>query len=146
MSSHLDLEKIKELMAALEQSDLTRLKLKIGETEIELAREERVAAAPPPPPPQPARVASEPKVVEQPTTSEKCIVSPMVGTFYLSPSPSDPAFVKAGDQVSEDSVVCIVEAMKVMNEVKAGVKGTIKRVMAENGQPVEFGAKLFEIV
>src|SRR4029077_229169 len=73
------------------------------------------------------------------------ITSPMVGTFYSAPSPDDPSFVKIGDKVDKNSVVCIIEAMKVMNEVKAGVSGTVAEVLVESGHPVEFGTKLFRI-
>lgn len=74
------------------------------------------------------------------------ITSPMVGTFYASPAPVDPHFVKVGDKVEKNTVVCIIEAMKVMNEIKANVTGTVAEVLIESGQPVEFGAKLFRIV
>jgi len=74
------------------------------------------------------------------------IRSPMVGTFYRAPSPDEPNFVEVGDPVDEDTVVCVVEAMKVMNEVRAEVVGTIAKVLAENGKPVEFGQPLFEVV
>lgn len=74
------------------------------------------------------------------------VTSPMVGTFYSSPSPDDPSFIKPGDKVEKNTVVCIVEAMKVMNEVKAGVSGTVAEVLIESGHPVEFGTKLFKIV
>jgi len=73
------------------------------------------------------------------------ITSPMVGTFYATPSPEDPAFVKVGDKVSPDSIVCIIEAMKVMNEVKAGMSGTISAILVDNGQPIEFGSQLFRV-
>lgn len=73
------------------------------------------------------------------------IKSPMVGTYYLAPSPDDPPFVKVGDLIQSDSVVCIIEAMKVMNEIKAGVKGRIIEILVENGQPVEFGTPLLRI-
>lgn len=73
------------------------------------------------------------------------ITSPMVGTFYLSSSPEAQAFVKTGDTVNKDDVVCIIEAMKVMNEIKAGISGTIIEVLASNGDPVEFGSKLFRV-
>ena len=69
----------------------------------------------------------------------------MVGTFYACPSPDQPPFVKEGDKVQEDTVICIIEAMKVMNEIKAKTKGTIKKVLIKAGQPVEFGTKLFVI-
>ncbi|MBJ7259481.1 MAG: biotin/lipoyl-binding protein, partial [Chthoniobacterales bacterium] len=78
-----------------------------------------------------------------PAPSGKEIPSPMVGTFYGSPSPESPAFVKVGQKVTPDSVVCIIEAMKVMNEIKAEVSGTITEVAAENGQPVQFGQALY---
>lgn len=73
------------------------------------------------------------------------IASPMVGTFYAAASPDAPAFVKVGQQVDENTVVCIIEAMKVMNEIKAETKGTIVEVVAENGKPVQFGQALFRI-
>lgn len=74
------------------------------------------------------------------------VTSPMVGTFYQTPSPDDPAFVKVGDKIEKHTVVCIIEAMKVMNEVKAGVTGTVAEILVENGHPVEFGTKLFRII
>jgi len=74
------------------------------------------------------------------------ILSPMVGTVYHSPSPQDPVFIKVGDKVDETTVVCLIEAMKVMNEVRAGIKGVIVEVMIDNAHPVEFGTKLFKIL
>jgi len=71
------------------------------------------------------------------------IEAPIVGTFYTSPSPDSEVYVKVGDQVSEDTVVCIIEAMKVMNEIKAETSGTILEILAQNGKPVEFGKPLF---
>jgi acetyl-CoA carboxylase biotin carboxyl carrier protein len=73
------------------------------------------------------------------------IVSPMVGTFYLSPSPDSPPYVSIGQEVQEDTVVCIIEAMKVMNEIKAETRGVIVEVLAQNGKPVEFGKPLFAV-
>ncbi len=73
------------------------------------------------------------------------VTSPMVGTFYSAPSPEDPSFVKVGDKVEKSTVVCIIEAMKVMNEIKANITGIIAEVLIESGQPVEFGTKLFRI-
>lgn len=88
------------------------------------------------PPPQP----SEPQ-----EASGTYITSPMVGTFYTSPAPDAAPFIKVGDAVSADTVVCIVEAMKVMNEVKAGVAGVVKEILVESGHPVEFGTKLYRV-
>lgn len=73
------------------------------------------------------------------------IVSPMVGTFYRSPSPDSPAYIDIGQEVQEDTVVCIIEAMKVMNEIKAEMRGIITEVLAPNGKPVEFGKPLFAV-
>jgi len=79
-----------------------------------------------------------------PASSGPAIHSPMVGTFYRSPSPDSPSYIEVGAEVNEDTVVCIIEAMKVMNEIKAEVKGVITEIVAENGKPVEFGAPLFK--
>ena len=76
----------------------------------------------------------------------KFITAPLVGTMYQANSPEDAAFVKVGDRVDENTVVCIIEAMKVMNEVKAGMNGTIAEILIENAHPVEFGTKLFRVV
>lgn len=81
----------------------------------------------------------------QEETASIYVTSPMVGTFYASPSPDDPPFVKVGEKIEKHTVVCIIEAMKVMNEVKAGVSGTVAEVLIESGHPIEFGTKLFRI-
>ncbi len=73
------------------------------------------------------------------------VTSPMVGTYYATPSPDDPSFVKVGDRIEKHTVVCIIEAMKVMNEVKANVVGSVAEILIENGHPVEFGTKLFRV-
>lgn len=78
-------------------------------------------------------------------TTSLYVTSPMVGTFYSSPSPDDAPFIKPGDKIDKHTVVCIIEAMKVMNEVKAGVAGTVVEVLVESGHPVEFGTKLFRV-
>ena len=79
------------------------------------------------------------------TSTHPQIVSPMVGTFYLSPSPDSPPYVSVGQEVQEDTVVCIIEAMKVMNEIKAETRGVILEILAQNGKPVEFGKPLFAV-
>ena len=78
-------------------------------------------------------------------SGDKVIESPMVGTFYRAGSPETPAFVDVGKEVSEETVVCIIEAMKVMNEIKAETKGVIAEIVAENGKPVQFGQVLFRV-
>ncbi|MBS3822029.1 MAG: acetyl-CoA carboxylase biotin carboxyl carrier protein, partial [Phycisphaerae bacterium] len=94
-----------------------------------------------PPTPAPAPDAKD----ENPKDNLVEITSPMVGTFYAAPSPDSEAFVKVGDFVGEESVVCIVEAMKVMNEIKAECSGTIAEVCVKNAEPVEFGHVLFRV-
>jgi acetyl-CoA carboxylase biotin carboxyl carrier protein len=94
------------------------------------------------PVPGPGPAASAPAA---PKADLPAIHSPMVGTFYRSPSPDSPSYVEVGSEVNEDTVVCIIEAMKVMNEIKAETKGVITEIVAENGKPVEFGAPLFKI-
>jgi acetyl-CoA carboxylase biotin carboxyl carrier protein len=80
-----------------------------------------------------------------PAGDTKDIVSPMVGTFYRSPSPDSAPYIEPGQAVTEDTVVCIIEAMKVMNEIKAEIKGIVTEVLAENGKPVEFGKPLYRV-
>lgn len=87
-----------------------------------------------------------PAEAPKPDVNSIYVTSPMVGTFYQAPSPDDPTFVKVGDRIDKNTVVCIIEAMKVMNEIKANVTGVVAEVLVESGQPVEFGTKLFRIV
>jgi acetyl-CoA carboxylase biotin carboxyl carrier protein len=147
-----ELKQVKELIALMEKAGLRRLRIKDknGE-EVEL---ERMSSEPAhsghPLYPHPEVHPRFPHVsghlpIEEKKEEGKFITSPMVGTMYASPSPDDPHFVKVGDRVDEDTVVCIVEAMKVMNEVKAGIKGAVAEVFVQNGRPVEFGTKLFRI-
>lgn len=97
-------------------------------------------------PQQPAAPAAAPAASEASAASNlKEITSPMVGTFYSAPSPDSPPYVEVGQTVTPDTVVCIVEAMKVMNEIKAEVAGVIAEVVAENGKPVQFGQTLFRV-
>jgi len=131
-----------------------RLAIKQGEFEIELEREMRGAA-----PTESAesnnpmkgeldqhRAQASPSHLDSVEEVEGIYVtSPMVGTFYRAPSPEDPPYVNEGDAVQEGDVIGIIEAMKVMNEIKADKPGTINKVFVENGHPVEFGTKLFEI-
>ncbi|MCH9626589.1 MAG: Biotin carboxyl carrier protein of acetyl-CoA carboxylase [Chlamydiales bacterium] len=146
----MDLKQIEKLMVAMERSSIKRVALKREGFEIELERES--AFGPPPPaievqrevverhPPSPHQ-----KEVKEVAASGVFVTSPMVGTYYDSPSPDDPTFIKVGDQVEEDTVLCIIEAMKVMNEVKAGMRGRIAEVLVNNGDPVEFGSNIFRI-
>lgn len=101
---------------------------------------------PPTPLPVPAGPGETPAVKPAETDETVDIIkSPMVGTFYRAPAPDAPPFVQVGDVVQSNTVVCILEAMKVMNEIKAGTAGTVQEILVENGQPVEFGQPLFKI-
>ena len=93
----------------------------------------------------PAASSSEKATAEPAKSNYKEITSPMVGTFYASPSPESPAFVEVGKTINAESVVCIIEAMKVMNEIKAEIAGKVVEIVAENGKPVQFGQVLFRV-
>ncbi|NLF38529.1 acetyl-CoA carboxylase biotin carboxyl carrier protein [bacterium] len=111
-----------------------------GQMAIPAAPPAPAAVQPPAPPPAPAAPPA-------PAEDDKLhvITSPMVGTFYAAPSPDSPTFVSIGTQTGPDTVVCIIEAMKIMNEIKADVSGTVEQVCVKNGQPVEFGQPLFRV-
>jgi len=157
-----EMKQIKELMSAMEKMGIKRLRIKNkGEYEIEMERkDEGVPVSHPLTYLHPEAMHRFPThttpiyrdqgvegaKVEEKKGEGKFIMSPMVGTLYASPSPDDPQFVKVGDKIDENTVVCIIEAMKVMNEVKAGVSGTIAEILIENGHPVEFGTEIFRIV
>ncbi len=156
----MEIKQIKELMVAMERLGIKRLRIKDKEEyEIELERREEMTPYLPPVPSRhgenqlrfathtviPSSAPEQP-FFEEKKNEEKFITAPLVGTVYQAPSPEDPPFVKVGDSVNEGTVVCIIEAMKVMNEVKAGVCGTIVEVLVQSEQPVEFGTKLFKIV
>ena len=145
----MDLKDIKAVIDLMKKNDLSvfemekdgfRLKLQKG------AGEQTVFTAPAPaaPPPVAASSAASAPAAEK-TEALKDIISPMVGTFYRAGSPESPAFVDIGKEVSEETVVCIIEAMKVMNEIKAETKGVIAEIVAENGKPVQFGQVLFRV-
>ncbi len=151
----MDIEQIKELITLFEESKLSKIVFKKGDFELHLDKESAYL-----PPPRPRTIPAETEAAfqsEVPLKGERggaaaridapgtFVTSPMVGTFYSSPGPDQPCFVKVGDKVDEHSVVCIVEAMKVMNEVKAGISGIVAEILADNSQPVEFGTRLLRI-
>jgi acetyl-CoA carboxylase biotin carboxyl carrier protein len=145
--TNVDLKDIKAIIDLMQKNGLTAFEMEKGGFRISLAKETGYAQAVTyaAPPAAAAAPAAAPASAESatPAASGKEIPSPMVGTFYSSPSPESPSFVKVGQKVTPDTVVCIIEAMKVMNEIKAEVSGTITEVAAENGQPVQFGQALF---
>ena len=151
----MDREQIKQLIADLEASKLQKIIIKKGDFELHLEKQ-------PPAPIAPMRAVVAENAAEsafQAEISQKgerggsrkaeaegtFVTSPMVGTFYSSPGPDEAPFVKVGDKVEIGSVVCIIEAMKVMNEVKASASGMVAEILADNAQPVEFGSKLLRI-
>lgn len=151
-----DVRKVRRLVELMHEYDLAEIDLQQSEQRIRLKKGHEtppVAAAPPAPAapaPTPAPAASTAPAETPPGESAEAsggryIVSPMVGTFYLSASPEAPPFVKPGDQVGPDTVVCIIEAMKVFNEIAAECSGKIVAVLVENGDPIEFGQKLFQV-
>jgi len=147
----MNLKDIKEIVEMMAENDLTEFKLEAEDSRLCIRRgSEQTALAVPQvmqvPAAAPAAAPAQSAESESAASgSEKqnTIDSPIVGTFYRAPSPDMDPFVEVGTKVSPDTVVCIVEAMKVMNEVKAGKSGVIKEILAENAQPVEFGQPLF---
>lgn len=154
----LNVNELRDLVAALSQSDIAELTLKSSSFELTLRKQGMVTAAVSPAPvvvdavaPLPAKPA-EPVAVEAPAAPPAAppgkasdlvtISSPMVGTFYRSPAPDEPPFVNVGDRISTGQTVCIIEAMKLMNELEAEVSGEIVEVLANNAEPVEFGQAL----
>jgi acetyl-CoA carboxylase biotin carboxyl carrier protein len=145
-----DIKEIKALIDLMKKNGLTAFEMEKDGFRIALAKESgfqpAVAYAAPAPLPAPHAAPTATSAAPAPAASSgKEIPSPMVGTFYTSPSPESPAFVTVGQEVTPDTVVCIIEAMKVMNEIKAEVAGTIAEIAAENGQPVQFGQALFRL-
>ena len=154
----LDVDKIRQLVEMMVANDLVEISLRDGDVEVNLRRpnpngpvpvqlaDSTVNPAAPPAASAPtgeaaAALPAAPAAEEESNLAE--IPSPMVGTFYASPDPDSPPFVTVGSEVHPESVVCILEAMKVFNEIKAEVSGTIERILAKNEQPVEYGQPLF---
>jgi acetyl-CoA carboxylase biotin carboxyl carrier protein len=152
----LDLKDIKELIALMRKNDLSvfkmekegfKITLKKG-TDFQPVMATTAPVALPAPAPVPVAAVSTPAAPQPPSKEPKNlleITSPMVGTFYSAPSPESPSYVTIGQEVSEETVVCLIEAMKVMNEIKAEVRGVVVEVVAENGKPVQFGQVLFTV-
>jgi acetyl-CoA carboxylase biotin carboxyl carrier protein len=151
----MDLRKLKTLIELVENSGIAELEIHEGEERVRITRAVAgqhlvaVPAAATPggaalPPPAPLAAATAPP--EAPEPEGHVVKSPMVGTFYRSSSPGAKPFVEIGDAVKEGDTLCIVEAMKLMNEIESDGSGTIKAILVENGQPVEFGQPLFVIV
>lgn len=152
----MELKRIKDLMAAMNRHGMKKLSITENGFEIKLERETQSSSRPAEYDPEPMEMprphkndippSLNPLMPHKEEVQGTFVTSPMVGTFYLTPAPDEPNFVKVGDTVEAGTVVCIIEAMKVMNEVKAGVAGKIAEVLVDNGHPVEFGTKLYRII
>ncbi len=154
----MDLKQIKEMIALMDKANLKKIRVKQGDKfEIELEKQDDNPSQPHVavqhhqdfqqrihPPQRPLHHDEAPKP-EVKRVDGKFITAPLVGTIYHAPSPEDSAFVKVGDRVDENTVVCIIEAMKVMNEIKAEVRGVITEILIDNAKPVEFGQPMFRI-
>lgn len=158
----MDLRKVRKLIELLEQSGIAELEIKQGDDAVRISRYgQQAAPAPPQPqqqpppaaPPQPSgdtqpqaeAEAGASSAEPSPTSKGHEVCSPMVGTFYRAASPTAPPFVDVGQQVNEGDTVCIVEAMKMMNQIEADASGTVSAVLVENGEPVEYGQPLIVI-
>jgi acetyl-CoA carboxylase biotin carboxyl carrier protein len=151
-----DLKDIKAIIDLMRKNSVTEFELEKDDFKIRLKRGSNgggpvvpsdeppiLAYAPTPAGSVPAPVAAPPPPA--PANNEVDIKSPMIGTFYRAPSPESAAYIEVGVEVQPETVVCIIEAMKVMNEIKAEAKGVVTQVMVENAKPVEFGQPLFKI-
>lgn len=153
----LNMEELRELAKLVDEHGFTDFEFENKKIRVRLGKSTIVHHAAPPaamqpapfeaPAPQLAPQAASPAPAEEADEDEGLhqITSPIVGTFYRSPSPEKPPYVKEGDSVSPDSVVCIVEAMKLMNEIQAEISGEVVKIYVENAEPVEFGQPLFGI-
>ncbi len=150
----MDIRKIKKLIELLEESGIAELEIKEGEESVRLCRYSSVAPVPAPAniaipqvpaAPQPVATTASIEEAADPVIAGHTIDSPMVGTFYRSPSPGAPAFVEIGSQVNVGDNLCIIEAMKMMNQIESDKSGKVVAILVEDGQPVEFGQQLFII-
>ena len=152
----MDLRKLKKLIDLVEESGIAEIEVTEGEEKVRITRSlaapqpvyaaaPAVAAAPAPAAAAAAPVADEGAPAAPARDLSKAQTSPMVGTFYRAPGPNAPVFVEVGQSVNAGDTLCIIEAMKLMNEIEAERSGVVKEILVENGQPVEFGEPLFII-
>jgi acetyl-CoA carboxylase biotin carboxyl carrier protein len=157
----MDIRKIKKLIELLEESGIAEIEIKEGEEAVRISRMPAAGSAPMYPQythmgnlpmamaPQIEAPAKAAPAIEgpaaKPKPNEHVITAPMVGTFYASPSPGAKAFIEIGDEIKVGQVLCIIEAMKMMNQIEADKGGKVTSIMARNGDPVEFGQPLFVV-
>ncbi|HEX5788166.1 MAG TPA: acetyl-CoA carboxylase biotin carboxyl carrier protein [Woeseiaceae bacterium] len=152
----MDIRKVKKLIELLDESGIAELEITEGEESVRISRypQGMAMAAPPPvyhapPAPAPAEsaggAAQSAPAAREPEEDGFEVVAPMVGTFYAAASPGASPFVQVGDRVQEGDTLCIIEAMKMMNQIEADVAGIVKSIRVQNGEPVEYGQTLFVI-
>ena len=152
MAKKIDYDEVRKLIALLEEKNLSTFELEVEGLKVKIGR-----CAPPSSPvtfvqgpgplpqPEPERPGDAPPPAVEPPTGQHLILSPMVGTFYRAPDPTAHPFTDIGETVKKGQTLCIIEAMKLMNEIEADVDGTVVEVFVDNAKPVEFGQKLFAI-
>jgi len=157
----IDLDFLERLIAAIDASGLDSIEIERGGTRVRLAKtpppaplvpqagSSAVSSVPVPTPPTPPSAPASPQATEGSATGPASnlvdVTSPMVGTFYAAPAPDAPPYVDRGKRVSRGDTLCIIEAMKLMNELESEVDGTVAEILVENGQPVEYGQVLFRV-
>ena len=147
----MDLRKLKKLIDLVQESGIAELEITEGEEKVKIVKGGVVSVVPGPAPATVATalpaepVPAAPAAAAEPAPGEAghAVKAPMVGTFYRSPSPDAKAFVEVGQTVKEGDTICIIEAMKLMNEIEADASGVVKAILVESGQPVEYGQPLF---
>ncbi len=138
-----NLDLLREIIGIFEESKVAKMELSTEDFKLKLSKYPD-AAPPPPPAPTPTEIPKPESATKQ-KENVHYIKAPMVGTFYRAPAPGAEPFVKEGDRVRKGDVVCIIEAMKIMNEIKSDVDGVIEEVLVENAHPVEYGQPLFKV-
>jgi acetyl-CoA carboxylase biotin carboxyl carrier protein len=163
----MDIRKVKKLIELLEESNIDEIEIQEGDESVRISRNSAsvqamlsagapqpvaiaapvaAPAAAPIAPAAPAAPAAQPVPAAEPEISGHVVKSPMVGTFYRAPSPSSPPFIEIGQSINAGDVICIVEAMKMMNQIEADKSGTVEAILVDNGQPVEFDQPLVTLV
>ena len=146
----MDIRKVKKLIELLEESDIAEIEIHEGEESVRISRSSAMLqpmtmAAPAMIPAAPAVVEPTASAPAEPEISGHQIKSPMVGTYYEAPSPGAKSFVNTGQSVNAGDTLCIIEAMKILNQIESDKSGTVKKILVENGQPVEYNQPLFII-
>jgi acetyl-CoA carboxylase biotin carboxyl carrier protein len=139
----MDLRKLKKLIDLVQESGIAELEITEGEEKVKIVKGGVVSVSAPPVMAMPAAAAAPAGETRDAGQEGHVVKAPMVGTFYRSPSPDAKVFVEVGHAVKEGDTICIIEAMKLMNEIEADASGVVKAILVENGQPVEYGQPLF---